>query len=424
MYYYRIILFILVYLLVFKPEFIFIPRSVNSFLGILGIIVYIYNYINNKLFYDGRFFSVLDFAKNYYYVLIVSVFCFMINDPFDLYYVYYLFSIIFAYYANYLIANVSCKIYGRFGFDIYMKYLIIAEIVYLIFSIVRFLNPAFNDLVLMVTRMTDEAAAAYERTEGLRLQGIGASYFSAGIVNGYFLIVLSIYMVLYNIRGRIKMLYFGLYLFVSLVGMMMARTTIVGVFLSVILTIKYYSFDSKFFIKSILFILFLVFIAEIFMIYETKIFDEELGVLFNFAFEMFINQYNNGNISTASTDVLFSMWEIFPTTIKTWMIGDGLRVGRDGVYYMHTDVGYLRDVFYFGLIGTIFLFIYYCQSIKKCIIKSGFLGNKSRFVYSLFMVYLLLINAKGNFDLIWYIIPFYFFNDTNHINNSVILYKK
>lgn len=53
---------------------------------------------------------------------------------------------------------------------------------------------------------------------------------------------------------------------------------------------------------------------------------------------------------------------VFPDNIKTWIIGDGYMenpyvsdpyyVGpRWHGYYMATDVGYLRFIFYFGLIG-------------------------------------------------------------------------
>lgn len=53
---------------------------------------------------------------------------------------------------------------------------------------------------------------------------------------------------------------------------------------------------------------------------------------------------------------------VFPDNLKTWIIGDGyfsnpyntdpFYIGtRSRGYYMGTDVGYLRFIFYFGLIG-------------------------------------------------------------------------
>ena len=47
----KILLFILVFFLVFRPEFIFIPLGVNLFFGTLGFVVYCSdNKTRNKLF--------------------------------------------------------------------------------------------------------------------------------------------------------------------------------------------------------------------------------------------------------------------------------------------------------------------------------------------------------------------------------------
>ncbi len=53
---------------------------------------------------------------------------------------------------------------------------------------------------------------------------------------------------------------------------------------------------------------------------------------------------------------------IFPESLKTWVIGDGyfansrydinyLGTATEGGFYMGTDIGYLRFLFYFGVIG-------------------------------------------------------------------------
>ena len=69
---------------------------------------------------------------------------------------------------------------------------------------------------------------------------------------------------------------------------------------------------------------------------------------------------------------------VFPDNVKTWIIGDGYfanpyntdptYVGyQPGGYYMGTDIGYCRFIFYFGLIG---LFVFSCFLIlvaKECI---------------------------------------------------------
>ena len=64
---------------------------------------------------------------------------------------------------------------------------------------------------------------------------------------------------------------------------------------------------------------------------------------------------------------------VFPDNVKTWIIGDGYFDGPSNTdpyyvgptmtgFYMWTDVGYLRLIFYFGLIGlfTFMLFFFKC----------------------------------------------------------------
>ena len=73
------------------------------------------------------------------------------------------------------------------------------------------------------------------------------------------------------------------------------------------------------------------------------------------AFEMFINYGSDAGLSSASTDRLKEMY-VYPTSLKTYLIGDGLFNLKDH-YYMETDVGYLRLLFYGGIPVALCFFI-------------------------------------------------------------------
>ena len=45
------------------------------------------------------------------------------------------------------------------------------------------------------------------------------------------------------------------------------------------------------------------------------------------------------------------------------IVGDG-RYTVQGLYYMNTDVGYLRGILYFGILGLLFLIYYQWQLLK------------------------------------------------------------
>lgn len=88
---------------------------------------------------------------------------------------------------------------------------------------------------------------------------------------------------------------------------------------------------------------------------------------FRFGCEGFFSLAEKGEWQTNSNDILQHM-VVWPDNLKTWIIGDGYLnnpsdkslatydpyfVGKFHGYYMGTDIGYLRYIFYFGLIGLI-----------------------------------------------------------------------
>ena len=72
-------------------------------------------------------------------------------------------------------------------------------------------------------------------------------------------------------------------------------------------------------------------------------------------FEPIINLINGRGFSATSLNIMKRM-EKMPS-ILTWIIGDGYFQLDNGGYYMGTDLGYLRMIFYYGLIGTIMMFL-------------------------------------------------------------------
>ena len=79
--------------------------------------------------------------------------------------------------------------------------------------------------------------------------------------------------------------------------------------------------------------------------------------LLPFALEPVINLFENNELSSRSTDILFTMWDR-PMNISEFFIGTGYFTGPDGHYYLHTDVGVLRNLFFWGIVGFILLISY------------------------------------------------------------------
>ena len=88
---------------------------------------------------------------------------------------------------------------------------------------------------------------------------------------------------------------------------------------------------------------------------------------------------------------------VFPDNIKTWIIGDGYLSNPADVdpyftgkiikgFYMGTDVGYLRFIFYFGLIGLIVFTGLFHKASQIC--QNRFPNQKDMFILLLIVNYI------------------------------------
>lgn len=212
-----------------------------------------------------------------------------------------------------------------------------------------------------------------------RLYGIGASLDTAGVRFSACLIMLT-FIIAKNkgLMGRWQNL-LSIVAFAALVviGNMVARTTSVGLLLSamyVLITFRpnHLSKGMLNLITSIVVVLLLIVPLCVYLYNNNPQFHQ----LSRFAFEGFFSLTEKGEWRVGSNEMLKSM-VIFPENIKTWLIGDGYfldpyetdptYVGQYmGGYYMGTDIGYLRFIFYFGIIGLISFSIFFILVAKEC----------------------------------------------------------
>lgn len=157
------------------------------------------------------------------------------------------------------------------------------------------------------------------------------------------------------------------FVLITVTGNMVARTTLVGTGIGLAYLFVYISpFKIHLDISAVKTWLWLVFEILIIVVIVVALYnsDEKFRLRTRFAFEGFFSLVEQGYWHTGSNEKLKSMY-VFPDNPETWLIGDGYflnpiydpnYVGEitDG-YYKDTDVGYLRFIFYFGLIG---LFVY------------------------------------------------------------------
>ena len=100
---------------------------------------------------------------------------------------------------------------------------------------------------------------------------------------------------------------------------------------------------------------------------------------------------NNGITDYSVTHMKEDMF--FMPEIKTLLIGDGKYTLESGSYYMHTDVGIMRGVLFFGILGNFvnYLMVYYVAK-KTC----GKTDDKKLITMVLFVcVMVIILELKG-----------------------------
>lgn len=226
-----------------------------------------------------------------------------------------------------------------------------------------------------------------------RLYGIGAALDVGGVRFASVLVMIAVFLSDDKLlRSNLihRNLYIISFLIITVVGNMVARTTSLGVLLG-LAYILFFSGLFSFAIKMInirfwqsLIIIMIVSVTTIVYLYQT---NKEVYELLRFAFEGFFNLIETGKWETSSTEVLKNMW-IFPESVKTWIIGDGyFNNPITGGFYMRTDVGYLRFIFYCGLIGvSVFCIFFIYLSIS--------LGNHFYYVRNMFFLLLVIVFAN------------------------------
>ena len=275
----------------------------------------------------------------------------------------------------YTAINVIKKVHGYVSVELVCNYLIAVCVAQCIIAYSMTIMPGLKAFVDSFLGGED----AFMGKAGDRLYGVGAALDVAGMRFAAVLTIIA-YLSINNIRlsRNITLLYVIAFFVVVLVGNMMARTTTVGVVVALLFWIACSVVNRKNGQVSLLWKCLTVvsLIVVPFIVIQYNI-DPTFKEKIRFAFEGFFSLVETGKWSTSSNDILFNHMIVFPETLKTWLIGDGYGANPSGDpyyvgpdfhgFYMGTDIGYLRFLFYFGIFGAIALLSLICYAAASCI---------------------------------------------------------
>ena len=275
----------------------------------------------------------------------------------------------------YTAIQVIKKVHGYVSVELVCNYLIAVCVAQCIIAYSMSVMPVLKSFVDSFLGGEDAFMGKAED----RLYGVGAALDVAGLRFSAVLVMLAFLSVNHSSEHTgISLLYVIAFFVIAIIGNMMARTTSVGVILILLFWlfngIKNRNKDQVGKLGKWLTIITLIVVPFIIFQYNTNpVFKENI----RFGFEGFFSLAETGKWQTGSSDILLNHMIVLPESIKTWLIGDGYGANPAGDpyyigpdyhgFYMGTDIGYIRFLFYFGIFGAIALVSLICYAAFSCI---------------------------------------------------------
>ena len=250
-----------------------------------------------------------------------------------------------------------------------------------------------------------------------RLYGLGAELDVAG--SRFAAVVIMIIFVLATTKIQKRwyeyLIYLLAFVFITVAGNMIARTTLLGIIISLaylgFLTIRQTTNVERNYTRLWKWIFGVLVVAIPLAVYSYNT-NPQIRKNMRFGFEGFFNYFEKGSFSYDSNETLKNMY-VWPDNLKTWIIGDGYFNNPVAVdpyftgeitegYYKNTDVGYLRFIFYFGMIGLLTFSYYFIEVGRTCIHKFP----QWRMMFLLLLLLHFTVWAKVSTDIFLCFAPF------------------
>lgn len=334
-------------------------------------------------------------------ITVFSLLTTVINGTSDESFTYYFVSVFVWMGAGYFLVNVLKAIHGEISMKLMIQYLIAVCCLQCVLALMMEYFPSFQASIDGIIGGSE----MFMKDGGGRMHGIGCALDVAGGRFAAVLVMISVLMVKSSTRLEIC-LYLLAFSLIAVIGNMIARTTTVGLVISglfIIVSLCYHKPAVKSF-GRIVFIFVLAVIVVVTLLYNSNgLFRQN----FRFGFEGFFSLVETGRWQSGSNDILLNNMVVFPDNAKTWIIGDGYCSNPSGWdpyytgkkyhgFYKGTDIGYLRYIFYFGILGALAMLSFFtcigCLCIKR--------HNENRVLFLLIMVLNMILLVKATTDLL------------------------
>ena len=281
-------------------------------------------------------------------------------------------------------AYTACQciklVHGKITWVLVINYLTAVCVLQCFLALWMDLSPAVKQAINSVVLQKDVVYGGNIK----RLYGIGATLDVAGTRFSAILVMIIYLLANSNIEKRWYeyFIYLLAFIFISVAGNMIARTTLVGIVVGM-LYLAYVTFIQAKKVERNYSLMWgwlggLLLISVPVLTYEYNN-NPTIRKHLRFGFEGFFNLAEQGEFTYSSNVKLQTMY-VWPDNMKTWVVGDGYFENPKntnpyytgdiyGGFYKGTDVGYLRFVFYFGVIGLFVFSWYFIKVAQVCMRK-------------------------------------------------------
>lgn len=402
------------FLYIYSVQFSFLPIPIGTRVGIgaIGVAILCCQiFVAKNAVIPIKFISV---CLSLLTLPIISIFSCIYNQTSDWEFVRYAVSISIIFFAAYSIIYIFFRVFPNGDGKTLMRIFILVTSLQLVIAFLAFLNPAIGEVIRELEFSSDLDSGLLQEVGGFRLVGLGSRFFGAGVVNGFSLILIGFLLRKTKVslvsHLALTMSFIGIFV----IGMMMARSTMIGGILGVLLIFSPSLKGIRRSIKFLLTILVIVGLIGLIIHMALPSVWNSLESAFKFGFELFINYSQAGSFESSSTNELKEMYK-WPDQLKTYIIGDGYYTDPydANYYYKGIDVGYIRLIYYFGVIGLFAYLQFQMRLIWNAYWKRGYFS-----LFSVTIIYLLVLNFKGFTDLIVLVFPFCLISYRNKIGYS------
>lgn len=363
-------------------------RAFTFLSGILGFGLFAYHRFPFK-----EIVSVLIAMGAMYFIFYTSGWLNNVDDPYT---TGYFRSQIAWLFSAYFIIFTIFKIHKKPSFNTVLLYIAAAIGLQALIAFGMNVNDSIKDFFFSLQMQSEITEEILEEGAGQRIMGYGIAFFGAGAVAGLGLIIISYLLMRMKLNNTGFIALALLYVFTFYIGLFMARTTVIGAAVGLLVIAILYLWDNRSVKKQAR----IFFISSIFMMAGGYVFAMFYFPHFSdWAFELFTTFLRTGKLETRSSAGLEKMFKI-PTDLDTLIFGTGRMI------FMGTDVGYSRMLYYVGIPGTLYFYCYPMIIAKLYQTKDWAVNLVSVAI----IVYCLGLNVKGWIDLnlIIYLFFFYF----------------